>query len=137
MIKSSQLPKRIQAAISAAVVPKKPVNKYGAQKTKVDCITFDSKAEAIRYQLNKIRIASGEMQYQLLQVPMRLPGGVKYVVDFIEVMADGSMVYVDVKGKVTGQFRDKKKMIEDLYPVQIRCLKLVNYDRMQFQEFQI
>lgn len=136
MIKSSQLSKHIQAAISAAV-PKKPVNKYGAQKTKVDEITFDSKAEALRYQLNKIRIAQGQLQYQLLQVPIRLPGGVKYVVDFIEVMPDGAFVYVDVKGKVTRPFRDKKKMVESLYPIEIVCVKCTHYDRMQFQEFQI
>lgn len=135
-VKLSQLPKKMQDLIAAESKPA-PRNKYGAVKTKVDHITFDSRAEAIRYQLNKMRIDSGELQYQLLQVPIRLPGGVKYVVDFIEVLADGSMVYVDVKGKVTRPFKDKKKMVEDLYPVTIRCLKCVNYGRMQFQEIQV
>ena len=116
---------------------KKKRNKYGAVKTKVDGITFDSKAEAKRYELNKLLIQQGELAYQLLQVPFRLPGAVKYVVDFMEVMPDGRVQYVDIKGKVTAQFKDKKKMVEDLYPVEIVCLVCSDYNRMAFRRVEV
>ena len=105
-------------------VKEKKRSKYGAVKTKVDGITFDSKAEAARYELNKIRIATGELSYQLLQVPFTLPANVKYRCDFLEVYSDGTLDYVDVKGMVTPTFKLKKKQVEALYPVEIHCVKL-------------
>lgn len=115
----------------------KKKSKYNATKTKVDDITFDSKAEAIRYELNKLRIQSEELSYQLLQVPFRLPGGTKYVCDFLEVHPCGRVEYVDVKGKVTATFKKNKKQVEALYPVEIVCVKLLDYKRMTFERFEV
>lgn len=111
----------------------KKESKYGAVKVKYDGISFDSKAEGLRYLLNKQRIAGGELAYQLIQVPFRLPGNTKYIVDFLEAHVDGRIVYVDVKGKITEMFRLKKKQVEALYPVEIVCLKCADYTRMQFE----
>lgn len=58
-------------------------NKYNAAKTKVDGITFDSKAEAKRYSELKIMQKSKEIDYFLCQVPFRLSGGIIYRVDFL------------------------------------------------------
>lgn len=110
-------------APAPAAAREKRANKYGAVPTSVDGIRFDSKAEAAYYQRLKLRVGAGEVVYFLRQVPLHLPGGVRYVVDFLEFHADGSAHYVDVKGVITPQFRDKKKLVEALYPIRIECVK--------------
>lgn len=98
-------------------------NKFNAVPTVVDGIRFDSKAEANYYRNLLLRVQAGAVRYFLRQVPIHLPGGVRYVLDFLEVHADDSLHYVDVKGVITPQFRDKKKMVEALYPITIECVK--------------
>ena len=98
-------------------------SKYNNIATKVDDIRFDSKSEAAYYQMNQLRILAGELSYQLIQVPFRLPGNTKYVCDFLEVYPDNKIRYVDIKGKITDTFRFKKRQVEALYPVRIVCLK--------------
>jgi len=98
-------------------------SKYNNIATKVDDIRFDSKSEAAYYQMNQLRILAGELSYQLIQVPFRLPGNTKYVCDFLEAYPDGKIRYVDIKGKITDTFRLKKRQVEALYPVRIVCLK--------------
>jgi len=57
------------------------------------------------------------------QVPFHLPGGAKYVVDFVEFRADGTVHFIDVKGKETESFRAKKRMVESLYaPIEIEVV---------------
>ena len=99
-------------------------HKYGAVRTECDGIKFDSKAEARYYQQLKIRQASGEVVVFLRQVPFYLPGGVRYVVDFQEFHADGTVHFVDVKGMQTASFKAKKKMVEQMYaPIEIEIVK--------------
>lgn len=98
-------------------------SKYGAEPTEVDGIRFDSKAEARYYQQLKLRVQNGEVRYFLRQVPFHLPGGVRYVVDFMEVHVDGSVHWVDVKGIETAMFRTKKRLVESLYPVTIEVTR--------------
>lgn len=66
---------------------------------------------------------SGIVLFFLSQVPFRLPGGVKYIVDYQIFFTDGSVKFVDVKGVLTDTFILKKKMVEDLYPVEIEIVK--------------
>jgi hypothetical protein len=102
------------------VPTKKPRrNKYNAQKTKVDGITFDSKKEATYYRQLKMAVGEGEISYFLRQVPFDLPGNVKYRVDFMIVCNDGTIDYIDVKGRRTPMYILKKKQVEALYPVTI------------------
>lgn len=98
-------------------------SKYGAEPTVVDDIRFDSKAEARYYERLKLRVKSGAVRYFLRQVPFHLPGGVRYVVDFMEVRADGSVHWIDVKGIETAMFRTKKRLVESLYPVTIEVAR--------------
>lgn len=90
--------------------------KYGNHITQVDGIRFDSKREAKYYQQLLMRKAAGELLYFLRQVPIHLPGGTKLVVDFQEFHADGSVHYIDVKGRETPVFRLKKREVEHQYP---------------------
>jgi hypothetical protein len=109
--------KRLQAA---AQPPK--AGKYGNCPTTVDGIRFDSKREARYYEGLKIRKATGEVLFWLRQVPFHLPGGTKYVVDFLEFHHDGTVHVVDAKGKETQVFRLKKREVEHHYPVRIELV---------------
>jgi hypothetical protein len=94
-------------------------SKYHAVLTEVDNIKFQSKKEAKYYRELLCRVHAGEVKYFLRQVPFRLKGGVKYVVDFMEVWVDGSIHFVDVKGCKTEMYRVKKRLTEAEYPVRI------------------
>ena len=54
-----------------------------------------------------------------------LPGGVTYRADFIIFWSDGNVTIEDVKGFETSEFKLKKKMVEELYPINIEVVKWV------------
>lgn len=116
---------RASAATSAAVNPaggEPPAGarrKYGNKITHVDGIRFDSKREATYYQQLKLRQQAGEVWFWLRQVPMHLPGGTKYVLDFLVFLKNGECQFVDVKGRETKEFRIKKREIEHQYPIKL------------------
>lgn len=94
--------------------------KYRNTPVVVDGIRFDSKREANFYIGLKARIASGEVEYFLRQVPIHLPGGTKYVVDFQVHYSDAKKPeYVDVKGFQTKEFKIKLRAVEFHYPINI------------------
>ncbi len=84
-----------------------------------DGITFDSKKEMAHYIGLKTQRDAGIVRYFLRQVPIHLPGNVRYVCDFLVVMRDGSIEYRDIKGFKTAMYRLKKKQVEALYPITI------------------
>jgi len=100
-------------------------HKFNAIKTERDGIKFDSKLEARYYETLKLRQKAGDVLFFLRQVPFHLPGGVVYRVDFVEFLACGLVRFVDTKGMETKDFVMKKKMVEDLYPVEIEVVKTV------------
>lgn len=93
-------------------------NKYKvsdpASRTR-DGIRFDSKKEADYYDELKLRKRAGDVIQFLRQVPFFLPGGVKYVCDFLVFLTDGNVEFVDVKGMRLPEYKTKKKMVEALY----------------------
>lgn len=108
----------IAPRISSEPEPKR--SKYGAVKTQVDGITFDSKAEARYYERLKVEVGP---EYLVLRQPaFDLPGGVKYRADFLIVPASTARV-VDVKGFETKEFKARKKMVEALYPIKLEVVK--------------
>lgn len=112
------------AARGIASKPEAKPNKYHNHPTTVDGIRFDSKKEARYYEQLKIRKTLGEVAYWLRQVPVHLPGGSRYVVDFLVFYTDADMApeYIDVKGRETQVFRLKKREIEHQYPIRIKCV---------------
>lgn len=94
-------------------------HKFGAKRTELDGIKFASKKEATYYQSLNLTIKSGKLLFFLRQVPFHLPGGVKYVCDFMEFWEDGEVRVVDVKGMRTPAYKAKKRMVEALYPITI------------------
>lgn len=102
---------------------KKPKrNKYGAIKTKVDGIIFDSKREAKRYTVLKRMEADGDISNLTLQVPYQITiNGVKvckYVSDF-EYVRNGEKVVEDCKGMRTAVYRLKKKLMKAVHGIEI------------------
>lgn len=98
-------------------------HKYAAVACEVDGIKFSSKKEAAYYGKLKLRKAAGEVVQFIRQVPFHLPGGVKYVCDFMEFRADGTVRVIDTKGMLTESFKAKRRMVEELYkPIKIEIV---------------
>ena len=97
-------------------------SKYGAKKTVVDGITFDSQAEATRYGVLKIVQASGLITDLRLQVPYQITvigkKVCRYVADFV-YSENGKEVVEDVKGMRTPVYNLKKKLMEAVFGVVI------------------
>jgi len=94
-------------------------HKFRAKPTETDGIKFSSKKEAKRYSNLKTLQKAGKVIFFLRQVPFHLPGGVKYICDFLIFWANGEVTIEDVKGFKTESYKAKKKMVEAIYPVQI------------------
>ncbi len=99
-----------------------PFNKHNVSAREArttDGITFDSRLKMRVYQRLELLKRAGEVDYFLRQVGIHLPGGGRYVVDFLVFWSDGRIQYVDAKGMETPTFKMKKKMTEALYPITI------------------
>ena len=111
------------------------MNKYRAQKTIVDNITFDSKAEARRYNLLKLLERTGQITGLVLQPKFiiqpaftRCDGkrirGVKYLADFAYYdELEGRHIIEDVKGVETAVFKLKRKLVEYQHEIVITIVK--------------
>jgi hypothetical protein len=106
------------------MIPRKPIkHKFGARPCEYDGIKFPSKLEARYYAKLKLLEKAGEVLFFLRQTPFHLPGGIKYVVDFVVFHANGTVEFVDTKGKDTPLSLTKRKQVEDLYPIEIQIVK--------------
>ena len=94
-------------------------HKFNAKPTVADGIRFDSKKEAKYYEELKLRQKAGDIVFFLRQVPLHLPGKTRYVIDFLEFHADGTVHFVEIKGHKTEVYKIKKRQAESLYPIQI------------------
>ena len=101
-------------------------SKYGAHKTELDGITFDSKKEAKRYALLKQLERFGMISDLRRQVPFELQPGytnnqgkkiraITYVADFVYV-ENGKQTVEDTKGFKTKEYQIKRKLFEYKYP---------------------
>lgn len=94
-------------------------HKFNAIRTEVNNIKFGSKKEARYYQDLLLRQKAGEVLFFNRQVGFDLVGGVRYFVDFVVYLEDGTVEFIDVKGVATAMYRLKKKQVESLYPIKI------------------
>lgn len=98
-------------------------HKFRAKPVKDDGHHFPSKLEHAYFCRLELLKRAGEVVFFLRQIPFHLPGGAKYVCDFIVFYTDGSVKFIDAKGVETSEFKMKKKMVEALYPVTIETVK--------------
>lgn len=111
-------------------------NKYGARKTVVDGITFDSKAEAKYYEQLKWLKKAKQIKDFSLQPRFELQETFKkhdktfrkieYIADFEVTNLDGSKEVIDIKGMETKEFAIKRKLYERKFDTP---LKVIAYDR--------
>lgn len=99
--------------------------KYGAQKTTIDGITFDSKKESERYAQLKLMERAGEIVNLFCQVEFSIDvEGVhicNYVADFsYEDTRNGNQVVEDCKGYKTTVYRLKKKLMWACHEIKIK-----------------
>jgi len=113
----------------AEVAPKKRGNKYGAKKTVVDGITFDSKREAEVYgdlklleKAGKISGFTRQRKFNLI-VEDEIVGA--YFADFcfIDHDQDGRLRVIDVKGFDTKLSAWKRKHVKALYGIEVEIIR--------------
>ena len=99
-------------------------SKFNAVKTYVDGILFDSKWEAKRYSLLKIREKAGEISDLKLQVSFPLIiNDIKvatYISDFTYYdLINNSKVVEDSKGFLTPEYKIKKKLMKAIFDIDV------------------
>lgn len=116
--------RRKRQGIAAPPAPaEKRKSKYGAKKTWLDGICFDSKAEANYYAMLKMLVRAGEIDGFAYHGNIVCTEGEKsdhravlYEPDFILFKLDGTYEIIDVKGMETPVFKNKVKAIREKYP---------------------
>lgn len=109
-------------------------NKYGAKKTEVDGIVFDSKVESRRYLDLVLLEKTGQITGLTCQVPFELAPSVKYqgdkrakpplryVADFV-YYENGVIVVEDCKGVLTSAFKIKRHLMKWAKGIDVRLSK--------------
>ena len=105
-------------------VPKKRA-KYGNRKVTVDGMKFDSQHEADYYfGLLIPRWMAKELKCVLRQVPFDLPGGIRYIADFVTILPDMTIeAVIDAKSEATRKNRvylNKKKQVKAIWGIEIQ-----------------
>jgi len=99
-------------------------SKYGNQRVEIGGMKFDSKHEATVYTELMRRQLARELKCVLRQVPFDLPGGIKYIADFVTIAPDMRIEGIyDAKSEATRKNRvyiNKKKQIKAIYGIEIR-----------------
>ena len=110
------------------------MNKYGAKRTYIDGLVFDSKREAQYYKDYRLLVKSGEIKSMTLQPTFVLLAkcknaegktirSIKYSADFKLEYPDGRIEIIDVKSEATKKnavYMLKKKLFESKYPYVIK-----------------
>lgn len=106
-----------------AETPNRKRPKYGNRITVVDGKKFGSQHEADYYfSVLWPRWMAGELALLARQVPFDLPGGIKYIADFVTVDAAGRVEVIDAKSAITKKNRtyiNKKKQMKAIWGIEI------------------
>ena len=103
--------------------------KYRAKRTEYGSVVYDSAKEARFARELNLRVKAGELSFWLGQVPVLLPGGFTYRLDFMAFCSDDRLhghafplwdiQCYEVKGYETPVGRLKRKQCEFLYGIVI------------------
>lgn len=103
--------------------PKPRDRKYGNQPTEYDGKRFPSKHEAHVYELLRQECLAGKHIGLACQVAFYLPGGVKYIADFVTQEADGTYTVYDAKSEATRKdktYRLKRRQMKNCLGIEIQ-----------------
>lgn len=96
--------------------------KYGNEKVCRGGKRFDSKHEAAVYEELRLRCMAGEYLGLGLQVAFYLPGGIKYLADFVAITKGGGIEVMDAKSEATRRdkvYRLKKRLMKECLGLEI------------------
>ena len=91
-------------------------HKFRAVATIHDGRRFDSKREAAHAAHLDMCKRTGMLLHYHRQVPIELPGGNVYRVDFLCFWADRTCTYEEVKGMETQAWKIKERLLREAYP---------------------
>lgn len=97
-------------------------SKYGNAKTAAGGRCFDSRHEAECFGRLELEKKAGEHRAVLCQVAFDLPGGVKYIADFVTLEPDGAYRVWDAKSAATAKdktYRIKKRLMRECLGLEI------------------
>lgn len=95
-------------------------SKFGAVKCEIDDLTFDSKAEGKRYNELMLLYKAKEIGKPIIQYEFELLAGIKYRCDFFYIcFKTKQFVVEDVKGFKTPEYKLKKKLMKEVYGIEI------------------
>lgn len=97
--------------------------KYGNRRVEIDGKRFDSQHEAEVYGELMLRQRAGELKLVLRQVPFELPGGIKYIADFVTMDHAGNIEVIDAKSEITRKNRvyiNKKKQMASEWGIEVK-----------------
>lgn len=116
------------SSVSAGALPPSPkgkarTKKYGNRRVEIDGKKFDSRHEAEVYAELMLRVRAGELKCVTRQVSFDLPGGIRYVADFVTIDPDNRVEVLDAKSEATRKNRvyiNKKKQMRSEWGIEIR-----------------
>lgn len=113
-------------------LPVKKGNKYGVA-AKMDRTykgqVYASKKEMLKAQELDLMMKTGEIDFYLEQVPFKLPGNSKHLIDFVTFkgvlvlpIENWAVHYIEVKGRDLALGRLKRKQTEAIYKIIIEVV---------------
>ncbi|HRE52252.1 MAG TPA: DUF1064 domain-containing protein [Flavitalea sp.] len=108
-----------------APAKEKKRHKFGASRTEVGGETFDSKREAKRYAELRILQKAGKIGMLARQVDYELNAGgshsLVYRADFVYIEVEtGRTIVEDAKGMLTREYKKKKRLMKQIYGIEIQ-----------------
>lgn len=97
-------------------------SKYGNRRTEYNGRVFDSAHEAEVFKQLDFRVRAGELRGVICQQAFALPGGVKYVADFVALKNDGTYDVIDAKSEATKRdrvYRMKRRQMKEVLGIEI------------------
>lgn len=101
--------------------PKKR-SKYGNRRTEYVGRVFDSAHEADVFRQLDLRVRAGDLRGVICQQAFQLPGGVKYIADFVALKNDGTYDVIDAKSEATRKdrvYRLKRRQMKEVLGIEI------------------
>jgi hypothetical protein len=112
--------KRTGQQLPDGVADKPPKRgKYNNVRTEQDGKVYDSRKEAARAGELKLLQKAGKIAAYAEQVTFILPGGVRYIADFVIMENDGTYRVEDAKGVRTKEYIIKKKLMKQTHGIDI------------------
>lgn len=97
-------------------------SKYHNRRVEMGGMKFDSRHEAQTYAELQMRVMAGELKTILRQVSFDLPGGIRYIADFVTVDRENRIEVLDAKSPATAKNRtyiNKKKQMKKCLGLEI------------------